>query len=148
MLDVSPLTAVELFQSHLTGTPSKEFKQVCYDAAGDLYDNHIVPDFNKWLSKYDTVDFANAQKSSDGINKLSDESLQENAKAIRPWVLKNEAHKSGRSSVTGIARDRWGGISPGQALVNPNMLGLKITSFHRTSHRIPFHAYHAIHGRF
>ena len=42
MLDVSPLMAMELFQSHLTGTASKEFEQICYDAAGDLYDNHIA----------------------------------------------------------------------------------------------------------
>lgn len=102
MIDVSPITAVELFQSHLTGTASKEFEQICYDAAGDLYDNHIAPEFNKRIENFGTVDFVNAAKSMAEINKLSYPEQIENAKKIKPWVLKNEARKSGRSSVAGV----------------------------------------------
>ena len=102
MIDVSPITAVELFQSHLTGTASKEFEQICHDAAGDLYDNHIAPEFNKRIDKYDTVDFVNAAKSLGDINQLSDADHIENAKKIKPWVLRNEARKTGRSSVSGV----------------------------------------------
>ena len=102
MIDVSPLTAVELFQSHLTGTASNEFEQICYDAADNLYDNHIAAEFNKQIDQYNTVDFVNAAKSLSDINKLSDPDQIENAKKIKPWVLKNEKRKTGRSSVAGV----------------------------------------------
>ncbi len=57
MIDVNPITAVELFQAHLTGTALTEFEQISFDAAGKLYDNFISVEFNRLLDKYTTVDF-------------------------------------------------------------------------------------------
>ncbi len=39
MIDVNPITALEQFQVHLTGTALTEFEQISVDAEGELYDN-------------------------------------------------------------------------------------------------------------
>ena len=103
LIDVSPITAVELFQSHLTGTAAKEFEQICYDAAGDLYENTIQPKFNKMLDDHPMVDFVNARKPLAEINSLPTTDLREGARALYKWALNNETRKTGRSSVPGVA---------------------------------------------
>ena len=103
LIDVSLITAMELFQSHLTGTAAKEFEQICYDEAGDLYDYHIAPEFNKMLDDHPMVDFVNTGKTLPQINVLPTTDLQEGARAVHPWVRKNEERKTGRSSVPGVA---------------------------------------------
>ena len=42
MIDVSPITAVELFEAHLTGSAAKEFHQIVYQVSEDLF-NKAIP---------------------------------------------------------------------------------------------------------
>ena len=39
MLDVDPITGVELFEAHLTGSAAKEFQQIVYKVSDKLYES-------------------------------------------------------------------------------------------------------------
>ena len=41
MIDVDPITAVELFEAHLTGSAAREFQQIAYKVSVRLYELHI-----------------------------------------------------------------------------------------------------------
>lgn len=102
MIDVDPITAVELFMAHLTGTASSEYEQILYEAAGELYDKYISVDFNRRLTKFGTVDFVNAQKPLDEINAITEESEKLAALEIKAWVSRNERRVEGRKNIRGV----------------------------------------------
>ena len=41
MLDVDPITGVELFEAQLTGSAAKEFQQIVYKVSDKLYESYI-----------------------------------------------------------------------------------------------------------
>ena len=102
MIDVNPVTAVELFMAHLSGTATTEFEQILFDAAGELYDKYIDPEYNRLIRKYKDVDFINARKSLADIRAMSDPDAVKAALEIIPWVQRNKRRKEGRQSLHGI----------------------------------------------
>ena len=52
MIDVDPITAVELFEAHLTGSDVREFQQIVYKVSESLFENHIDVDLNMHICKY------------------------------------------------------------------------------------------------
>lgn len=112
MPDVSPLTAVELFQAYLTGTATKEFEQILFDSAGELYDKYIDVEYNRRISKYSKVDFINAAKSIADIDALGDAELVRAAKDIKPWQEINDLRVAGRKNIPGISSYAYSSHSP------------------------------------
>ena len=56
MIDVDPITGVELFEAHLTGAAAKEFQQIVYKVYEKLYDSYIDVEFNMRICKFTSVE--------------------------------------------------------------------------------------------
>ena len=112
MPDVSPITAVELFQAYLTGTATKEFEQILFDAAGDLYDKYIDVEYNRRITKYSKVDFVNATKSISDIDSLGSADEIKAAKEIKKWQTLNDERVAGRNSISGVAGYTYSQFNP------------------------------------
>ena len=52
MIDVDPITEVDLFEAHLTGSASREFQKILYKVSDFLFDHQIDVDINMWICKF------------------------------------------------------------------------------------------------
>ena len=55
MIDVDPITGVELFEAHLTGAAAKEFQKIVYKVSEKLYDSYIDVEFNMIICRFTSV---------------------------------------------------------------------------------------------
>ena len=55
MIDVNPITAVELFEAHLTGFAAREFQQIVYQVSEDLFNKFIEVEFNMRICRFNTL---------------------------------------------------------------------------------------------
>jgi len=97
MVDVDAISAVELFQAHLTGTAPKEFKQIAFNVAQELYSKHIISEYNKGLSIYDAEDKINpALTEEERKTKGQDPGQYLRATETEKWFQCNNEQKDGR----------------------------------------------------
>ena len=101
MLDMDAISAVELFQSHLTGPATQEFDLIVTSVADRLYKHVIHKEFNSMCANLldEDIVFAKTSDSSDslGINR------KKSVDAYRKWRAKNEKRKVARDNVPGVA---------------------------------------------
>ena len=70
MTDVGPITAVELFEAHLTGSAAREFQQIIYQVSEDLFNKYIEVEFNMRICRFRQPEKTNANLSDDQRSKL------------------------------------------------------------------------------
>ena len=106
MIDVDPITAVELFEAHLTGSAAKEFQQIVYQVSDDLFEKHIEVVFNMRICRFRQPEKTNAELTDDQRSKLEPE---ERFKAVelKRWLYKNEQRKTARTAVLGIREYKY-----------------------------------------
>ena len=69
MIDVNPITAVELFEAHLTGSAAKEFQQIVYQVSDDLFDKYIEVEFNMRVVRWKTPEKTLSELDADQRSK-------------------------------------------------------------------------------
>ena len=103
MIDVDPITAVELFEAHLTGSAAKIFQQIVYQVSDDLFNKYIEVEFNmrvvRWKSPEKTL-------SADQRSKLSPDQ-RITAVELRRWLDKNDERKLDRTGVLGVREYKY-----------------------------------------
>ena len=106
MIDVDPITAVELFEAHLTGSAAKEFQQIVYQVSEDLFNKHIEVEFNMRICRFKAPEKTNAELDADQRSKLpADQRIK--AVELRRWLDKNEQRKTARTGVLGIREYKY-----------------------------------------
>ena len=106
MIDVDPITAVELFEAHLTGSAAREFQQIVYQVSEDLYNKYIEVEFNMRICRFDTPEKTNASLSDEQRARLpADQRIK--AVELRRWLDKNNKRKAARASVLGIKEYKY-----------------------------------------
>ena len=99
ILDADPITAVELFQSHLTGPATQEFDEIINNVATKLYEHVINPEFNNRICNMSENEIRIATKTSEEGTPLSKNKIA----AYRRWTSENEERKAARASLPGVA---------------------------------------------
>ena len=91
------ISAVELFQAHLTGTATKEFEQIAFDVTQELYSKYISLEYNRGLSIYDAEDKINsAMTEEERKTKGLDPTQYIRATETEKWFQRNNERKDGR----------------------------------------------------
>jgi hypothetical protein len=99
ILDTDPITAVELFQSHLTGPAPQEFEVIVNDVAKLLYDNVIDPEFNQRICLMSEEELRIATQTEEEGPLLKRSKIA----AYRRWMSQNEERKLVRANLAGIS---------------------------------------------
>ena len=99
-----PIMAVEIFQSFLTGTATKEFERILHKVAWRLFECEIQVKFNSRICQFTNIDYANAKKSHGELVKAdTSEELLQAAAHLRSWIQKNDNRKEQREKVKATA---------------------------------------------
>jgi hypothetical protein len=99
-----PIMAVEIFQSFLTGTATKEFERILHKVAWRLFECEIQVKFNSRICQFTNIDYANAKKSHGELVKAdTNEELLQAAAHLRSWIQKNDSRKEQREKVKATA---------------------------------------------
>jgi hypothetical protein len=106
MIDVDPITAVELFEAHLTGSAAREFQQIAYKVSDHLFEHHIDVDLNMRICKFKQTERDNAQFTEQQILQLPKE-LKFKAAELKKWLDKNELRKSARAGMVGVKEYKY-----------------------------------------
>ena len=106
MIDVDPITAVELFEAHLTGSAAKEFQQIVYQVSDDLFDKYIEVEFNMRICRFRQPEKTNAELDDDQRKKLPGDQRVK-AVELKRWLDKNETRKTARTGVLGIREYKY-----------------------------------------
>ena len=101
MIDVDPITAVELFEAHLTGSAAKEFQQIVYQVSDDLSNKHIEVEFNMRVVRWNAPEKTLAELDADQRSKLSPDQ-RITAVELHRWLDKNGERRTDRTGVLGI----------------------------------------------
>ena len=67
MLNVDPITVVELFKIHLTVSAAKEFQQIIYLVSDSLFEKHIEVEFNMRVCRWNVPEKMNANLIDDAL---------------------------------------------------------------------------------
>ena len=118
MIDVDPITGVELFEAHLTGAAAKEFQQIVYKVAEKLWEHYIDVEFNMRICKFTSVEKTYAALSQAQRDALpNDQRIKGNK--LAKWLARNTLRKNVRGPVAGI-RD-YDFVFPPPAIPRPPM---------------------------
>ena len=102
MIDVDPITGVELFEAHLTGAAAKEFQQIVYKVTEKLYDSYIDVEFNMRICRFTDVDKTNAELSQEQRDQLTDDDQKIRGNELAKWWARNTVRKNVRGKLSGI----------------------------------------------
>ena len=102
MIDVDPITGVELFEAHLTGAAAKEFQQIVYKVSEKLYDSYIDVEFNMRICTFTSIERTSADLSQSQRDALADEDQKIKGNELAKWLARNNVRKNVRNKVTGI----------------------------------------------
>ena len=102
MIDVDPITGVELFEAHLTGAAAKEFQQIVYKVAEKLYESYIDVEFNMRICIFTDVEKTNANLTQVQRDALTDADQKIKGNELAKWLARNTVRKNVRNSVSGI----------------------------------------------
>jgi hypothetical protein len=95
MTDVDGTTAVELFQAHLTGIACREFENICYEAAQDLWTT-MQATHNMRLSTWGPTEETNS-RLSDALMAQLPQAEMIRAQQTKQWFKKNQERVDGRA---------------------------------------------------
>ena len=98
MTDVDGISAVELFQAHLTGIACREFENICYDVAQDLWST-IESNHNARLSTWGPTEETNS-KLTDAQKAQLPMPEMIRAQQTHIWFKKNQERVDGRANLS------------------------------------------------
>ena len=101
LIDVDPITAVELFEAHLTGSAAKEFQQIAYKVSDKLYESYIDVEFNMRIASFRAPEKSNAELTQEQRDALPDDQRIK-ANELAKWLAKNEVRKNARTGMSGF----------------------------------------------
>ena len=101
MIDVDPITAVELFEAHLTGSAAREFQQIAYKVLECLFDHHIDVDLNMRICKFKQPEKDDAMFTEQQILHIP-EKQRFKASELKKWIEKNDLRKFTRKGMVGV----------------------------------------------
>ena len=102
MIDVDPITGVELFEAHLTGSAAKEFQQIVYTVSDKLYESYIDVEFNMRICSFTSVEKTSADLTQAQRDNLTDADQRIKGNELNKWLAKNSVRKTVRAGMTGI----------------------------------------------
>ena len=70
MIDVNPITVVQLFEAHLTVSAVREFQQIVYQVSEDLFNKDIEVEFKMRICRFNQPEKTNASHSDKQRTKL------------------------------------------------------------------------------
>ena len=103
MTDLDPITAVELFKAHLTGSAAKEYQQIVYQVSDDLFNKYIEVEFNMRVVRWKAPEKTLSELDADQRSKLSPDQ-RITAVQLRRWLDKNDKRKTDWTGVLGIRK--------------------------------------------
>ena len=101
MIDVDPITAVELCESLLTGSSAREFQKIPYKVSESLFEHHIDVDLNMCICKFKQAERENEKYTVQQIIQLPEEQKFKASK-LKKWLEKNELRKTARAGIVGV----------------------------------------------
>ena len=101
LIDVNPITAMELFEAHLTGSAAKEFQKIAYKVSEKLYESYINVVFNMRICTFQTPEKTNADLTQEQHDKLPDDQRIK-GNELDKWLAKNELCKNVRADMPGF----------------------------------------------
>ena len=91
MIDVDPITAVELFEAHLTGSAASEFQQIAYNISDCLFELHIEVDYSIRICRFRKPEKDNTTLDDEQIAKLpTDQGIR--ARELKKWLKKRMSY--------------------------------------------------------
>ena len=102
LIDVDPISAVELFQAHLTGIALKEFQEITFQSSWKLYNSYISVNHNERIAQWGEAERTNSAKIASEFSQLSDLE-QVRALETKKWIQQQNARKAARQNAVGVA---------------------------------------------
>ena len=102
MIDVDPITGVELIEAHLTGAAAKEFQQIVHEVADKLFESYIDVEFNMRICSFTSVERTSAELSQAQRDALTDSDQIVKGNELARWLARNTVRKNVRNAVSGI----------------------------------------------